>query len=67
MLIALARQDKHLGAGAGSPVRGELQSPYGRDSFWGWLELLGRLEALIDRASIDQDADPGSGAERAPG
>ena len=55
------------GGTAGSPVRGELQSLYGRDPFWGWLELLGQLEALVDRASIDQELEPGSGTDHGPG
>lgn len=34
-------------------VRGELESRYGRESFSGWLELLGHLEAVVDRARND--------------
>ena len=34
-------------------VQGELESRYGRQSFSGWLELLGHLEALVDRAQTD--------------
>ena len=34
-------------------VQGEVESRYGRESFSGWLELLGHLEALVDRARTD--------------
>jgi hypothetical protein len=34
-------------------VQGEVESRYGRQSFSGWLELLGHLEALVDRARAD--------------
>lgn len=34
-------------------VKGDLKSRYGRQSFSGWLELLGHLEALVDRARAD--------------
>jgi hypothetical protein len=34
-------------------VQGEVESRYGRQSFSGWLELLGHLEALVDRARTD--------------
>jgi hypothetical protein len=36
-----------------SLVQGEVESRYGRQSFSGWLELLGHLEALVDRARTD--------------
>lgn len=34
-------------------VHGEVESRYGREAFSGWLELLGQLEALVDRARGD--------------
>jgi hypothetical protein len=34
-------------------VSGRLESRYGRQSFSGWLELLGTLETLVDRARDD--------------
>jgi len=34
-------------------VQGEVESRYGRQSFSGWLELLGQLEELVDRARND--------------
>ncbi len=34
-------------------VQGEVESRYGRQTFSGWLELLGHLEALVDRARTD--------------
>lgn len=44
-------------ADPGSAVRGEVRSPYGRRPFWGWLELLGQLEALLDRAAAEGGGD----------
>ncbi len=41
-------------------VEGEIESRYGRQSFSGWLELLGRLEAIADRAR----AEPGRSTVR---
>jgi hypothetical protein len=51
-------------AGVGMAVRGEVRSRYGSQSFWGWLELLGQLEALVDRAAGDLDADSAADADR---
>jgi hypothetical protein len=34
-------------------VQGEVESRYGRLPFSGWLELLGHLEGLVDRARTD--------------
>ncbi len=45
--VILRVDDSVRGAPA---VRGEVESRYGRQSFAGWLELLGHLEALVDRA-----------------
>jgi hypothetical protein len=42
-----------------SLVQGEVESRYGRQSFSGWLELLGHLEALVDRARTDPERAPG--------
>lgn len=49
------------GARHPEPVRGDLESRYGRESFSGWLELLGHLEALVDRARSDRSAAIGRG------
>jgi hypothetical protein len=37
-------------ADASATVSGRLESPYGGHRFVGWLDLLGQLEAVIDRA-----------------
>ena len=58
-LSVVLRFEVEPGADPGSAVRGEVRSPYGRRPFWGWLELMGELEALIDRAA--GEADPGAG------
>jgi hypothetical protein len=47
-----------------SLVQGEVESRYGRQSFSGWLELLGQLEALVDRARTDPARS--SGRRREP-
>ena len=38
---------------ASETVRGEVESRYGRQSFSGWLELMGHLEAIVDRARAE--------------
>ena len=48
--VILRVDDSARGAPA---VRGEVESRYGRQSFAGWLELLGHLEALVDRARAE--------------
>ena len=58
-LSVVLRFEVELGAEPGSAVRGEVRSAYGRRSFWGWLELMGELEALVDRAA--GEVDPGAG------
>lgn len=40
-------------ARSSAAVQGDVESRYGRQSFTGWLELLGHLEALVDRARAD--------------
>jgi len=36
-----------------SAMRGRVESCYGQQTFSGWLELLGQLEGLVDRARED--------------
>lgn len=48
--VILRVDDSVRGAPA---VRGEVESRYGRQAFAGWLELLGHLEALVDRARAE--------------
>lgn len=40
-------------------VTGRVQSRYGTQTFSGWLELLGQLEALIDHARANGAPTPG--------
>ena len=40
---------------ASSIVRGRVESCYGQHAFSGWLELLGQLEGLVDRAREDAE------------
>ena len=44
----------YLGPNGG--VSGRLESRYGRQDFSGWLELLGTLETLVDRARAFPEA-----------
>jgi hypothetical protein len=49
-------------------VRGSVESRYGRRPFAGWLDLLGQLEQLVERARHDETRiehdDPSAGANR---
>jgi hypothetical protein len=36
-------------------VSGEVRSRYGRQTFSGWLELLGHMETVVERARNDPD------------
>jgi hypothetical protein len=40
-----------------STVSGRIESPFGAHSFVGWLELMGHLEDLVDRARATPDVD----------
>lgn len=41
-----------------STVSGRIESPFGDQLFVGWLDLLGQLEDVVDRARVDQPTDP---------
>jgi hypothetical protein len=38
-------------------VSGRIESPFGAHAFVGWLELMGHLEDVVDRARAAPDAD----------
>jgi hypothetical protein len=38
---------------AEAPIKGHLESRYGGHDFTGWLDLMGRLEAIADEARHD--------------
>ncbi len=50
-------------------MRGRVESCYGHSAFSGWLDLLGQLEALVDRAHDDaatarrERTQPGDGSD----
>jgi hypothetical protein len=41
-----------------SAPTGQVESPFGDHRFVGWLELMGYLEDVIDRARAAADIDP---------
>ena len=47
-----------------STVSGRIESPFGDRRFVGWLDLLGQLEDVFDRARVDHPRD-GSSSEQA--
>jgi hypothetical protein len=42
-------------------VSGRIESPFGDHSFVGWLELLGHLEDIVDRARAAEHVDQNQG------
>jgi hypothetical protein len=56
-VAVVVRVETH--APSSSTVSGQIESPFGAHRFVGWLELMGHLEDVIDRARQAPDTNPG--------